>query len=109
EAIVIVLVPHQDFAHPLGHQHQDNTADKTVKGIKPPEVFPGVVNMAVDNNIENQQQSTAGVESVKNFLDVFRLIKEMVFFSIHDISLQPLRPVHTAVEERQTTVRTSGR
>jgi hypothetical protein len=64
-SVVILFFTHQKGPHPFGNEDQDDTADKTVDGVKTDQPFPVMIDMAMDDKIQKKQDKTTRIESVQ--------------------------------------------
>jgi hypothetical protein len=90
-SLVIIILPtfYQGPQHILGDQYQDDAGHKSVKGVKPPEIFPLIVSMVVNNMmfgqikvhpVQNEQTYHASEKDRQQPLYIFGIVKQMFFF-----------------------------
>jgi len=82
-SVVVPFFSHQKGPHPFGNEHKHHAANKAIHRIETEQAFPGVYQMPMNNEVEDKQDSAAKIEEIKDSLNIFGIVKKMLFFSRH--------------------------
>ena len=63
---VVIFLSHKDLAHLFHYQNERHTRNKTEHGLEAPQRLPRVLNVAVENEIHDEQKATCQKQSPEN-------------------------------------------